>query len=199
MPRRVVERRVESEDVGFAGYLFQEPEPAVFPLFTRRVAANDAESPRCGVLPDERADVSHTHDAQRPFGRLPALCACEVSECRADPLQDAPGVAASGRGDLDSVLRAPGPVDVVEPDGRRGDHSYARTRQERFVAPGAGAYHQRVGVVCVGGRNCRPGEVFYLGERLQDTPQKGYGAVGNDFHNLVYLSPFLVIRVNKDR
>ena len=127
--RRGVERRVEGEDVGLAGHLLQRPEPAPLALLARRVAADDAESPPFSIRFHERPDVPHAHDPQRAFGGLPSLRAGEVNECRADPLQHAPGIAARGRRDFDAVCRAPRRVDVVEADGRRGDQLYARIRQ----------------------------------------------------------------------
>ena len=78
----------------------------MFQLLARRVAAEDAESPCLGIGLDERSDVPHADDAQRPLRGLPALRAGEVDERRADPLQYAPGVAARGRRDFDAVRHA---------------------------------------------------------------------------------------------
>ena len=90
----------------------------------------------------------------------------------------------SGR---DAVRRAPRRVDVVESDGRRGDHPHARTFQQGGAASRAGADHEGVGVGDVGCRDVRTGEIPHLGERLQDAPQEGNGAVGDDFHGFIFL------------
>ena len=197
--RRVVERGVEREDVGLAGHLLQRQESAPLPLLARRVAAENAESPRFGISFDERPDVSHAHDAQRPLCGLPALCAGEVDERGGDPLQDAPGVASGGCRDRDSVRCAPRRVDVVESDGRRGDEAHPRTGEQRRVAPRAGAGQERVGVADVGGRNGLSGEITHLGERFQNPFQEGNGTVGYDFHDSWYISLFLLFRENKYR
>ena len=185
--RRGVERRVEGYEVGLAGHLPERQEPAALPLLAGRVAAEDAESPRFGVTPHERSDVPHADDAQRPLRGLPPLPAGEVGEHGPHPLQHAPGVAAGGRRDLDAVRRAPRRVDVVESDGRRGNHPHARTFQQGGAAPRAGADHEGVGVADVGCRDVRTGEIPHLGERLQDAPQEGNGAVGDDFHGFIFL------------
>ena len=79
------------------------------------------------------------HDAQRPLCGLPPLCTGEVGQYGARPLQYAAGVAACCRGDPYAVRRAPRRVDVVEPDGGRGDQTDARTGEQAPVATGAGA------------------------------------------------------------
>ena len=63
----------------------------------------------------------------------------------------------SGR---DAVRRAPRRVDVVESDGRRGDHPHARTFQQGGAASRAGADHEGVGVADVGCRDVRTGCSF---------------------------------------
>ena len=179
---RGVERRVEGEQVGFAGHLPERQEAAVFALLARRVARQHAEAPRLGILPHERSDMAHAYDAERPVGRLPALRAREMDEHGADPLQHTAGIAAGGCGDVDAAGGAPGEVDMVESDGRRGDEPHAGAFEQRGVASRAGADDQGVGVADVGRRNRLAGEVPYLGIRFQNPFQEGNGAVGDDFH-----------------
>ena len=165
---RGVERRVEGEQVGFAGHLPERQEAAVFALLARRVARQHAEAPRLGILPHERSDMAYAYDAERPVGRLPALRAREMDEHGADPLQHTAGIAAGGCGDVDAAGGAPGEVDMVESDGRRGDEPHAGAFEQRGVASRAGADDQGVGVADVGRRNRLAGEVPYLGIRFQN-------------------------------
>ena len=174
--RRGVERRVEGEQVGFARDLFQRQEPAMLALFARRVAADDAEAPQAGVFPDEGTHMPDAHDAQRPLCGLPPLCTREVGQYGARPLQYAAGVAACCRGDPYAVRRAPRRVDVVEPDGGRGDQTDART------ATGAGADDEGVGIAHVLRGDPAARQVAYLGPRLENPLQKRDGTVCDDFH-----------------
>ena len=180
--RRVVERRVERQDVGLAGDLLQRQEAAVFARLARRVAAEDPETPCFGILLHERSDVSHADDAQRTPGGLPALRAGEVGQHRPRPLEYASGVAAGGRADADAVRRAPRRVDVVETDGRRGDQTDAGAAEQPLVAAGARADKEGVGVAHLLRRDFRPRKITHLGPRFEDPLQEGYGAVGDDFH-----------------
>ncbi len=72
--------------------------------------------------------MAYAYDAERPVGRLPALRAREMDEHGADPLQHTAGIAAGGCGDVDAAGGAPGEVDMVESDGRRGDEPHASLR-----------------------------------------------------------------------
>ena len=194
VPRRGVKRRVKGEYVGLACDLVQRQESAMLALFARRVAADDAEAPQAGVFPDEGSHVPHAHDAQRPLCGLPSLCTGEVGQYGTRPLQDAAGIAACGRGDPYAVRRAPRRVDVVEPDGGRGDQTDARTGEQAFVAAGAGADDQGVGVAHVLRGDPAAGQVAYLGPRLEDSLQKGDGTVGDDFHGWLLFPDFFSFR-----
>jgi len=182
VPRRGVERRVEGEQVGFACDLFQRQEPAMLALFARRVAADDAEAPQAGVFPDEGSHVPDAHDAQRPLCGLPPLCTGEMGQYGTRPLQYAAGVAACCRGDSYAVRRAPRCVDVVEPDGGRGDQTDARTGEQAPVATGAGADDEGVGIAHVLRGDPAARQVAYLGPRLENPLQKRDGTVCDDFH-----------------
>ena len=122
------------------------------------------------------------HDAQRPLCGLPPLCTREVGQYGARPLQYAAGVAACCRGDPYAVRRAPCRVDVVKPDGGRGDQTDARTGEQAPVATGAGADDEGVGIAHVLRGDPAAGQVAYLGPRLEDSPAKGDGTVCDDFH-----------------
>lgn len=139
-----------------------------------RVASQTTRKPpQAGVFPDEGSHVPHAHDAQRPLCGLPPLCTGEVGQYGTRPLQYAAGVAACCRGDPYAVRRAPRCVDVVEPDGGRGDQTDARTCEQAFVAAGAGADDQGVGVAHVLRGDPAAGQVAYLGPRLKDSLKKG--------------------------
>ena len=138
--------------------------------------------------------VPHAHDAQRPLCGLPPLCTGEVGQYGTRPLQYAAGVAACCRGDPYAVRRAPRCVDVVEPDGGRGDQTDARTCEQAFVAAGAGADDQGVGVAHVLRGDPAAGQVAYLGPRLKDSLKKGDGTVGDDFHGWLLFPDFFSFR-----
>lgn len=89
------------------------------------------------------------------------------------PLQYAAGVAACCRGDSYAVRRAPRCVDVVEPDGGRGDQTDARTGEQAPVATGAGADDEGVGIAHVLRGDPAARQVAYLGPRLENPLQKG--------------------------
>ena len=157
-------------------------------LFARGVAAEHAEAPRLGILFDERADVAHSDDAECPAVRLPALHVGQVNQRGADPLQHAAGVASGGSRDTDAVCGAPPEVDVVEPDGGRGDHPHAGAGQQPGVAARSGTDDECVGIADVGGRDGLAGDPDHFGEGRQHILQKGYGAVGDDLHGMRFFA-----------
>lgn len=160
-------------------------------LFARRVAADDAEAPQAGVFPDEGSHVPHAHDAQRPVVRASApLCTGEVGQY---------GTAHC------STPRALQPAAVATRMPCAAHHAVSmwsnpmvavairrtRTCEQAFVAAGAGADDQGVGVAHVLRGDPAAGQVAYLGPRLEDSC-KGDGTVGDDFHGwLLFLISFL--------
>ena len=133
---RVVERRMECDQVAAAGHLVERQKTQPLALFAGRIAAEDTEAPAFGISLHERPDMPHPHDAEGALFGPPVLPASEVRQHPRHPLQDAAGIAAGGGRDADAAPAAVGKVDMIEADRGRGDQPHGGVAQQLLAAPG---------------------------------------------------------------
>ena len=91
-------------------------------------------------------------------------------------------VAARSVDYLDACLAAPIHVDMVATYGGGGYQFHPASFQQFFVAFGAGAYQQYVGISSLGAVDVLAGQVFNVEKRFQNALDVGDSFVDDGFH-----------------
>ena len=182
MAGRSVERRVKGNQVALPDQCAEIDEISALACGTGRIAGNDAESPCGGILADQFADMPRPDYAQTLLRRVPAALYGKMVQDGTHPLQHTPCIASGRRRDADAAFPTIVQIDMVEPDGRRGDEPHAGTVEQCRIAAGAGADDQCIGIVYVAWSDRPSRKIDRFGVRFKHPAQIRYGFVDDDFH-----------------
>ena len=162
--------------------------PAGFPfppqlLFLWRVVEQQPHAQRADGLDDRPPHVSHADEPHRGGLQVEPFLLFQQDEARTDVLPHGVGVAARAVGPGDVRPFQVVGVQVVEPDGGRGDEGDLAAPEQRFIAACPRPDNQGVGIPHVVGRDASPrfidDVVRYLGKRFPD--ERDF-VVNNYFH-----------------